>query len=158
VHHPGDVRATPGRASQWEIVMSWLGSGAVRALLAVVVVAAACPAALFGGAMIGCVGQGFNSDCALNAIFISPVMLLGAGVVAGLLVRGWSGFGLVFLAVVVGMTAILFLSFGVERPVPVDPISGVIATIWFLAPVAVGYGAGRLVARLFAPRPGDRRA
>ncbi len=124
----------------------------LRDLIAAVIVAVACPVALFGGSMAGCVGQGFNSDCALNAIFISPVVLLAAGIAAGLVTRGWTGLLILFVATVIGMTAILALSFAVGRSVPVDPISGVIATIWFFAPVSIGYGMGRLIWRLLATR------
>ncbi len=124
----------------------------LRDLIALVVVVVACPAALFGGSMLGCVGQGFNPACAMNAIVISPILLLASGLVAGLLSRGWTGLLITFVATVIGMITILLLSFGVGEAVPVDPISGVLATIWFYAPVAIGYGAGRLVWRLFETR------
>jgi hypothetical protein len=117
-------------------------------LVAVLVVAVACPAALFGGSLIGCVSEGFTPDCALNAWFISPVLLVGAGVAAGLLTRGWTGLLLMWVGVAIGMTALLLLSYAAGRPVPLDPISGFIATIWFLTPVIIGYGIGRLVSRL----------
>lgn len=123
-----------------------------RDAIALVVVALACPAALFGGSMLGCVGQGFDPSCALNAIYISPVLLLASGAVAGIVSRGWTGLLIVFVGTVIGMTAILFLSFDIEKPVPVDPISGALATIWFFAPVAIGYGIGRLLWRIWATR------
>ncbi len=124
----------------------------LRDLIALIVVAVACPAALFGGSMLGCVGQGFNASCALNAIVISPILLLAAGLVAGLVSRGWTGLLIVFMGTVIGMAAILILSFGVGDPVPVDPVSGALATVWFFAPVAIGYGIGRLVWHLFSER------
>jgi hypothetical protein len=124
----------------------------LRDLIALIVVAIACPAALFGGSMLGCVGQGFEASCALNAIVISPVLLLASGVVAGLVTRGWTGLLVVFVGTGIGMVAILILSFGVGDPVPVDPIAGSIATVWFFAPVAIGYGIGRLVWRLVDAR------
>lgn len=123
-----------------------------RDAIALVVVAFACPAALFGGSMLGCVGQGFDPSCALNAIYISPVLLMAAGVIAGISSRGWTGLLITFVGTVIGMSVILVLSFGIGEPVPVDPISGVIATVWFFAPIAIGYGAGRLLWRLFATR------
>jgi hypothetical protein len=126
-----------------------------RDAIALVVVALACPVALFGGSMLGCVGQGFDPSCALNAIYISPVLLIAAGIAAGLASRGWTGLLITFVGTVIGMSAILVLSFGIGEPVPVDPISGVIATIWFFAPIAIGYGAGRLVWHLFATRGTD---
>jgi hypothetical protein len=124
----------------------------LRDLIAFVVVAVACPAALFGGSLLGCVGQGFNASCALNAVFISPIILIGAGVVAGLVSRGWTGLFIAAVGTVVGMVTILVLSFGVGELVPVDPISGILATFWFGAPVAIGYGIGRLVWRIIAAR------
>jgi hypothetical protein len=124
----------------------------LRDLIATAIVALACPLAVFGGANLGCVGQGFNGECAMAAVVISPILLLFAGGLAGLVTRGWTGLMLVFIGVVIGMIAILVLSFGVGQPVPVDPISGVIATVWFTAPVMIGYGMGRLVWHLFETR------
>ncbi len=128
----------------------------LRDIVALVAVAVACPAALYGGSMVGCVGQGFDASCALNAIFISPILLLAAGGIAGLISRGWTGLLIAFVGTVIGMTSILVLSFGLGEPVPLDPISGVLATIWFFAPVAIGYGIGRLLWHLFERRDGDR--
>lgn len=125
----------------------------LRDLAAVLVVAVACPVALFGGSMAGCVGQGFTSDCALRAIVIAPVLLLGAGVIAGVVTRGWTGMLLTYIGVVIGMTAILVLTYAVGRPVPMDLFAGAIATIWFLAPVWIGYGVARLVAALMRRSP-----
>jgi len=126
--------------------------GLMRDALAFLIVALACPVAVFGGSNIGCVGQGFNSDCAMTAVFISPLMLVAGGVLAGLVTRGWTGLLLVLLGVLVGMVSILLLSFGVGKVVPLDPISGVIATIWFSVPVMIGYGIGRVIVRLLATR------
>jgi hypothetical protein len=124
----------------------------LRDLIALVVVAVACPAALFGGSMLGCVGQGFDASCALNAIVISPILLLLSGIVAGVVSRGWTGLLIVFAGTVIGMIGILLLSFGVGDPVPLDPFSGALATVWFYTPVAIGYGIGRLAWRLFSER------
>jgi hypothetical protein len=128
----------------------------LRDLIALIVVAVACPAALFGGSMIGCVGQGFTADCALTAAFISPVLLIVAGAVAGLVTRGWTGLLVVLVGTLTGMVAILVLSFGIGDVVPLDPISGAVASVWFAAPVTIGYGIGRILSRLFAERaPAD---
>jgi hypothetical protein len=124
----------------------------LRDLAAVVIAAVACPVAVFGGTNLGCVGQGFSSDCAMAAVAISPIMLLAAGVVAGVVTRGWTGLLMVFVGAVIGMTAILVLSFGVGDPVPIDPIAGLIATIWFSGPLAIGYGIGRVITRLVETR------
>lgn len=124
----------------------------LRDLAAVAIVAIACPLAFIVGVTVGCVGQGFSADCAMAAVFISPVLLLAAGLVAGLVTRGWTGLLLMYVGVVIGMSAILVYSFAVDRPVPFDPIAGFIATLWFLLPVVIGYGMGRLVSRLLATR------
>lgn len=130
----------------------------LRDLTALILIAVACPIALFGGSMLGCVGQGFNTACAMNAIAVSPVLLLAAGAGAGLITRGWTGLLVVVTGTLIGMTAILVLSFGVDDPVPVDPVSGVIAMAWFLAPVSIGYGIGRLLWHLMDTREGTSRA
>jgi hypothetical protein len=126
-----------------------------RVAAAVILLALACPAALFGGSMLGCIGQGFNGSCAMDAIFVSPIILLASGFVAGLLMRGFTGAILMVVGVIVGMFLVLFVAFGVGRPVPVDPISGVIATFWFLSPVAVGYFFGRIAWHLWQRLPSD---
>ncbi len=120
-----------------------------RDLGALVIAAVACPVALFGGSLLGCVGQGFNAECAMRAVFISPVVLLAGGVAAGIVTRGWTGLLVTGVGVLIGMVSILLLSFGVSEPVPLDPISGVIATFWFGVPVAIGYGIARAGVRLF---------
>jgi hypothetical protein len=124
----------------------------LRDLIAFLIAAVACPVAVFGGSNLGCVGQGFNASCAMAAVFISPLMLIAAGVLAGLVTRGWTGLLIVLLGVLAGMVSILVLSFGVGKVVPLDPISGVIATVWFAVPMMIGYAIGRVAWRLFATR------
>ena len=124
----------------------------LRDIAAIVIVALACPIALFGGSMVGCLGQEFNASCALTVAYISPPMMLVAGIVSGLVTRGWTGMMLVLIGVVTGLLAIVLLSFGLSRPVTMDPISGFFGVLWFLAPVTVGYGMGRLVSHMFESR------
>lgn len=126
----------------------------LRDLIALIVIAAACPIAVFGGAMLGCVGQGFTSECAMRAGFISPVLLVGAGIVAGVVTRGWTGLLVVLVGTVTGMVGILVLSFGVSRPVPLDWFSAIVATVWFSVPIIIGYGLGRLAYRTYLVRTG----
>ncbi len=129
----------------------------LRDILAFVIVAVACPIAVYGGSAAGCIGSGgLEFECAINGVWIAPLMLLGAGFVAGLVTRGWTGLLIVLVATVVGMTSILAISFLVGRPVPVDWFSGVVATIWFLAPIVIGYGVGRLAAHVLAKRTGGQ--
>lgn len=128
----------------------------LRDFIAVVIAAVACPVSVFGGMNLGCVGQTFSSECAMSTIAVSPVILLASGVIAGVVTRGWTGFLLVFVGTVIGMTSILVLATLGGTPVPFDPISGFIATIWFFAPIAIGFGFGRLLARLWASRSGDQ--
>ena len=120
----------------------------LRDITAFLIVAAACPIALFGGSMLGCIGQGFNAQCATSAIGISPVILMLAGAAAGFISRGWTGLLIGFLGNLAGMVFILVLSFGVDDPVPLDPISGIIAMVWFGFPSLAGYGIGYVIWRL----------
>jgi hypothetical protein len=123
---------------------------AIRRIVAFVAIVAACPAALFGGALAGCAAQGFSPDCALSGILISPPLLLAAGVLAGVLTRGWSGLLLVAVGVVVGMVVLYVIAVATGSVLPFDPVQGLIAAIWFLGPVAAGYGIARAGARLIA--------
>lgn len=122
----------------------------LRRLVALVIVAAACPIALFGGALLGCATQGLSASCAIDGILISPVLLVGAGLGASLLARGRTGLGFVMLGVLAGMLAIPVVASVAGNPVPIDPVQGVIATVWFVPPVLIGYGVGRGLARLRA--------
>ncbi len=125
----------------------------VRDLAALVVALAACPLAVFGGANIGCVGKtGLEGECALTMVFVSPLVLVGAGALAGMLTRGWTGLLATLAGVVGGMLSILAISNLAGRPVPPDPIAGLVATVWFMAPVILGYAAVRGLARLRAAR------
>jgi hypothetical protein len=122
----------------------------LRRLAALVVVAAACPIALFGGALLGCATQGLSASCAIDGILVSPVLLAGAGLGASLLARGWTGLGFVMLGVLVGMLAIPVVASVAGNPVPIDPVQGVIATVWFMPPVLIGHGVGLGLRRLRA--------
>jgi hypothetical protein len=130
----------------------------MRRLAALVIVAVACPVALFGGALLGCATQGFSASCAINGVLVSPVLLVFAGLGASLVTRGWVGMGFVILGVLVGMVAIPIVASIVGTPVPIDPVQGVIATIWFMPPVLIGYGVGRGLSRLRAGSRGRGEA
>lgn len=130
----------------------------LRDAIAYVVVAVACPLALFFGSMLDCVVQGFEPKCAQNAIGIAPLLLFISGVVAGLVTRGWTGLLFGFLGTITGMVVILVLSFGGSEQVPLDPFQGIIATIWFGVPTVTGYGVGRLISQLFERRRAARVA
>jgi hypothetical protein len=122
----------------------------LRRLAALVIVAVACPVALFGGALVGCAAQGFSASCAINGVLVSPVLLVFAGLGASTLARGWVGLGFVIIGVLVGMVAIPVVATIAGNPVPIDPVQGVIATIWFMPPVLIGHGVGRGLIRLRA--------
>ena len=133
----------------------------VRRLAALLIVAIACPVALFGGALLGCATRGLSASCAIDGILVSPVLLVGAGLGTSLLASGRTGLGFVLLGVLVGMVAIPVVASVAGNPVPIDPVQGVIATIWFTPPVLIGHGVGRGLARLRARsrgtgRPGHR--
>ncbi len=115
----------------------------MRDWIALLVILFAVPLSVFGGTNLACVGQGFSSSCALDAVVISPVLLAVAGVVAGLITRGWTGLFVVGVGQILGQFLILLFSYQVGRPVPVDPFSAIIATVWFGAPIAIGYGIAR---------------
>jgi hypothetical protein len=124
-----------------------------RDLLALVATFAACPISVFGGANLGCVGHaGFSGACASAMVFVSPLILLAGGAIAGLVTRGWTGLLAAMVGVVGGMLAILAISNLAGRPVPPDIFTGVVATLWFSVPTVIGYAIGRVVARLFATR------
>lgn len=122
----------------------------LRRLAALVIVAVACPLALFGGALLGCAAQGLSPSCAINGVLVSPVLLAVAGLVASTLARGWVGLGFVILGVLVGLVAIPGVAAVVGNPVPIDPVQGVIAMFWFMPPVLIGHGVGRGLLRLRA--------
>jgi hypothetical protein len=125
----------------------------VRDLIALVVVALACPIAVFGGANVGCVGHtDFGGTCALTVIFVSPLVLFIGGAIAGITTRGWTGLLVTLVGMVIGMTGILFLSELAGQPVPLDWFSAMVASGFFGGPIVVGYGAGRLVTRMRAAR------
>jgi len=127
----------------------------VRRLAALLVVAIACPVALFGGALLGCAARGLSASCAIDGILVSPVLLAAAGLGASFLAHGRTGLGFVLLGVVAGMAAIPVVASVAGNPVPIDPVQGVIATIWFTPPVLIGYGVGRGLARLGARSRGS---
>ena len=72
-----------------------------------------------------------------------PLILLVAGVVAGLITSGWTGLFVVGVGQIAGQVVILVLASLAGRSVPVDLFSGLIATVWFGAPIAIGYGLAR---------------
>lgn len=110
----------------------------IRDWLALAIVAIACPTTLLGGALLTCEG-GLTMSCAAHAINATPLVLLAAGAISGVITRGWTGLFAIFIGTVIGMAVILVLSFAGDRPVPVDVFSGIIATIWMFSPVLVGY-------------------
>ena len=129
----------------------------LRDILALVIVALACPLAVYGGSAAACIGTGgLEFECAINGVWIAPLMLLVAGLVAGFVTRGWTGLLIVLVGTVIGMFSILVISFMVGRPVPVDGFSGIVATIWFLTPIVIGYGVGRVIVRVMATRTGGQ--
>ena len=124
-----------------------------RDLIALGVALVACPVSVFGGANLGCVGQPrLEGTCASTMVFTSPLILLAAGAIAGIATRGWTGLFATLVGVTGGMFAILGISNLAGRPVPPDFFTGVVATVWFMGPVMIGYGIGRVVSRLLATR------
>ena len=119
----------------------------IRDIVAIIASAVACPLAFFGGALLGCAARGFDVACAGSAALVAPPLLILAGLVAAALTRGVWGYVWVVIGVVIGMALIWVLAFiGGNDPLPVGPVEGSIATLWFLAPVTAGYLLGRGVA------------
>lgn len=125
--------------------------GTLRDWIAMVIIFFAVPLAVFGGTNVACVGQGLTSDCALSAVWISPLMLIVAGVIAGVITHGWTGLFVVGVGQIAGQVAIVALSYQAGRPVPIDYFSGIVATVWFGAPIAIGYAGARLASRFIGP-------
>jgi hypothetical protein len=120
----------------------------LRHVAALVVIAAACPVALFGGVLMGCASRDLSATCAFDGVFVSPVLLAGGGLLASGLASGRAGLGFVILGVLAGMAAIPVVASLAGNPVPIDPVQGVIAAVWFMPPVLLGHGVGRGLARL----------
>ena len=120
------------------------GNGPARDWIALVLTALACPVALAAQWAAGCAGQGANAYCATTFILVAPILLLIAGVLDGIATRGWTGLLVVYVGGAIGMTSILGLAAMLGRDIPFDPMSGIVATIWFMAPVTAGYVVARL--------------
>jgi hypothetical protein len=116
----------------------------LRDWIALVLILVVVPLSVFGGTNIGCVGQGVTQSCAAQGVFVSPLLLMVAGLVAGLITSGWTGLLVVGIGQIAGQVVIVAMSYLAGRPVPIDLFSGIVATIWFGAPIAIGYGLARL--------------
>ena len=119
-----------------------------RDVLALVIAAVACPVAVAAQWLAGCIGQGVSASCAMDAAWVSPLLLAAAGFAAGLSPRGWTGLLVVYVGGTIGMTSILGLAFLAGHNIPFDPVSGVVASIWFMAPVTAGYMVARLASHV----------
>ncbi len=115
----------------------------LRDWIALLLILFVVPLSVFGGTNIGCIGQGINQVCAPQSVFLSPLVLVVAGVVAGLITSGWTGLLVVGVGQIAGQVVIVGMSYLGGRPVPIDLFSGMVATIWFGAPIAIGYGLAR---------------
>lgn len=122
----------------------------LRDWIALAIIMVTVPLSVFGGSNISCVGQGLNQTCAPQAVFLSPLSLVIAGFVTGLITRGWTGLFVVGVGQIAGQVIIVGLSYAAGRPVPIDLFSGLVATIFFGAPIAIGYGLARLGSRALA--------
>jgi hypothetical protein len=115
----------------------------LRDWVALVLILVVVPVSVFGGTNVSCVGQGISQVCAPQAVFVSPALLLLAGLVAGLITSGWTGLFVVGVGQIAGQVIIVAMAYLAGRPVPIDLFSGIVATIWFGVPIAVGYGIAR---------------
>jgi hypothetical protein len=115
----------------------------LRDWLALALILVMVPLSVYGGTNIGCIVPGSNQNCAPQAMFVSPALLMGAGLVAGFITSGWTGLLVVGVGQIAGQFLIVGLSYLAGRQVPIDLFSGMVATIWFGAPIAIGYGLAR---------------
>ena len=131
-----------------------------RNVIAFILVIVACPASLYITVTLGCAALGYTGKCAMDSAVLSPVILMTAGFIAGVLSRGWTGIFIVVAGVIVGMFTLLYVSEALGRPVPIDPISGAIAGVWFMTPTLFAYGVGRGVMLLigWAMKPEEPKA
>ncbi len=115
-----------------------------RHIATVLVIAIACPLALFAGVNISCSTGGMTPQCAGNGLLLSPLILFLAGAVSALLEQRAIGFVLGAIGIALGMT-LLWVIVALVRGIalPLDPVQGLIATIWFGVPPVVGWAAGR---------------
>jgi hypothetical protein len=120
----------------------------LRDWIALVLILVVVPLSVFGGTNIRCVGQGLSQTCAPDAVLLSPVLLMVSGAIAGLITSGWTGLFVVGVGQIAGQFLVLLLAALAGRAVPVDLFSALIATVWFGAPIAIGYGMARLAVRL----------
>jgi hypothetical protein len=115
----------------------------LRDWIALALILVVVPLSVFGGTNIGCVGQGVSQSCAPQAVFISPLLLMIAGLIAGLITSGWTGLLVVGFGQIAGQVVILVMAYLAGRGVPIDPFNAIIATLWFGVPIAIGYGLAR---------------
>ena len=130
----------------------------LRDWIALVLILVVVPLSVFGGTNVACVGQGLSDSCAPQAVFLSPLLLMVAGVIAGLITSGWTGLLVVGFGQIAGQVVVLVMSYVAGRPVPIDPFSAIIATLWFGVPIAIGYGLARLGSLIVRVARGPRDA
>lgn len=130
----------------------------LRDWIALVLILVVVPLSVFGGANIGCIGQGVSQACAPQAVFISPLLLMVSGMIAGLITSGWTGLLVVGFGQIAGQVVILAMSYLGGRPVPIDPFNAIIATLWFGVPIAIGYGLARLGSLIVQAARGPKAA
>ena len=103
----------------------------LRDWIALVLILVVVPLSVFGGTNVACVGQGITETCAPQEVFFSPLLLMVAGVIAGLITSGWTGLLVVGFGQIAGQVVIVALAglagrLGADRPVHRDrsPRSG----------------------------------
>jgi hypothetical protein len=128
----------------------------LRDWIALVLILVVVPLSVFGGTNIGCIGQSVSQACAPQAVFISPLLLMIAGLIAGLITSGWTGLLVVGVGQIAGQVVVLAMSYLGNRPVPIDPFNAIIATLWFGVPIAIGYGLARTVAAILRVTRGPK--
>jgi hypothetical protein len=134
----------------------------LRDWVALILILVVVPLSVFGGTNITCDSQGLAQTCTPQPAFsspmvlISPLLLVAAGVVAGLITSGWTGLFVVGVGQIAGQVVIVAMSYLAGRPVPIDLFSGIMATLWFGVPIAIGYGLARTGAAILRVARGRR--
>ncbi len=121
------------------------GIGTKRDWIAMILILFAVPLSVFGGTNIACVGQGLSQDCSYVGLLLSPLLLIVAGVAAGLITSGWTGLFVVGTGQIAGQVVIVVMAYLAGRPdaVVIDWFSAITATVFFGAPIAIGYALAR---------------
>lgn len=119
-------------------------SSMVRNVATVLVIAVACPLALLVGVDVSCAAGGMTAQCANNGLLVAPLILIAAGIISAFLNRGFLGFVLGLLGIIVGMALIWVFAAVRGIELPLDPAEAFIATLFFGVPPIIGWSIAKV--------------